>query len=128
MPDPAESSTGAVDTTGVGGSSTDTGMPAGGSCCEGTGTRVGCDDQMVTDCVCAVDDYCCNMGWDPYCVAEAADCGVDCMNDCCTAHEADACNDIEVFECTVMQNDGCLEQWTMECVDTAMNACGLMCA
>ena len=29
-----------------------------------------CDDQAVADCVCMLDDFCCNVEWDGICVDE----------------------------------------------------------
>jgi hypothetical protein len=53
--------------------------PGGGSaCCTGTPGVAGCAaDPSVEACVCAVDDWCCNMEWDPECVAliEQLGCG-----------------------------------------------------
>jgi hypothetical protein len=47
------------------------GMCGAGStgCCEEHDTP-SCDDQMIADCVCAQDDFCCTTEWDGLCVAE----------------------------------------------------------
>ncbi len=49
-----------------------------GSCCEDNGSP-GCDDQAVQDCVCAIDEGCCNniVTWDGACVdlVESEGCG-----------------------------------------------------
>jgi hypothetical protein len=49
-----------------------------GACCENNGTP-GCDDQAIQDCVCAVDEGCCNdiITWDGACVdlVESQGCG-----------------------------------------------------
>lgn len=135
MPDPEEGSsgdapgdTGELDDTGAG----TTGGPAStneGPCCEAVDTGVGCGDPDVTACVCAGDPYCCDTNWDAYCVAEAAQgCAIDCANDCCVAHTATACNDVEVFGCAADMMDGCYVEWTQECVALAMASCGLTCA
>jgi hypothetical protein len=39
------------------------------ACCEQQ-DGAGCPDTTVQDCVCAVDDYCCNVFWDLTCVGE----------------------------------------------------------
>ncbi len=108
----------------------DTGGPPSsndGPCCEGSELGAGCGDARVAACVCAGDPYCCDTNWDLYCVAEASACGIDCMNDCCAAHEAQACNDIDVFGCVTDMLDSCWAQWTAECVDAATMQCGLTC-
>lgn len=135
MPDPAEGTTGPtsnedsgpIDTGNVDGSTGDA-PPNDGPCCEQVEFGAGCSDAMVTECVCGIDPYCCEMAWDNYCVAEAAQsCQVDCMNDCCMPHDADACNDADVFDCVLQENDGCWDMWTQDCVDIATMSCGLMC-
>jgi len=50
-----------------------------GDCCDANGT-VGCVDDAVTACVCAIDDFCCNNEWDGLCVGEAvSECGQQCV-------------------------------------------------
>jgi hypothetical protein len=52
--------------------------PPGGSCCF-EHDEVGCTDEDVEDCVCAMDSYCCMVQWDGICVNEAESmCGADC--------------------------------------------------
>lgn len=48
----------------------------GTGCCE-VHDGTGCDDQGVSDCVCAIDDFCCTISWDETCVqeVEAFGCG-----------------------------------------------------
>lgn len=53
-------------------------MNAGGDCCSPSG-GLGCNDMVVSDCVCAFDAFCCEMQWDGQCVDEAQN---DCMLDC----------------------------------------------
>jgi hypothetical protein len=48
------------------------GAPA--SCCV-IGTEPGCQDAEIEACVCAIDDFCCDILWDELCVDEATDCG-----------------------------------------------------
>lgn len=127
----ASSEGGVADTTGVtsaGDGGGDGGAPANdGPCCAGSEFGAGCADAGVASCVCAGDPYCCDTNWDLYCVAEASACGIDCMNDCCSAHEAQACNDIDVFGCVTDMLEGCWDQWTADCVDAATAQCGLTC-
>lgn len=53
-------------------------MNAGGDCCAPSG-GLGCDDMAVSDCVCALDPFCCDTQWDGQCVDEAQN---DCILDC----------------------------------------------
>ncbi len=50
----------------------------GGDCCNAH-DGVGCEDPVVTKCVCAMDPFCCDVNWDGICANEAKDqCGADC--------------------------------------------------
>jgi hypothetical protein len=50
----------------------------GGTCCM-VHAQVGCSVPSIQQCVCALDDYCCNSSWDMACVNQAiADCGASC--------------------------------------------------
>jgi hypothetical protein len=40
--------------------------PEASTCCSAQMTP-GCDDQAIADCVCFIDDYCCNTAWDATC-------------------------------------------------------------
>ncbi len=53
--------TGGVATGGVGGMN--------GACCDAH-LGLGCDDPDVASCVCGVDPFCCNVGWDALCTRE----------------------------------------------------------
>ena len=62
-----------------------------GDCCEANGTP-GCEDVVVTDCVCSDDAFCCGSEWDAMCVGVAsdlceADCGPVCGDGECDAGE-----------------------------------------
>jgi hypothetical protein len=53
-------------------------MDCGANCMFDTGCcvphpSVGCDDMGVQDCVCAMDPFCCDRGWDNICVEEVDD-------------------------------------------------------
>ncbi len=49
-----------------------------GDCCTAH-NGVGCSDPDVTQCVCAMDTFCCNTQWDGICAGEAQnDCGAQC--------------------------------------------------
>lgn len=59
-------------------------------CCEAG--AAGCADQVVQDCVCLIDPFCCEVEWDAQCVAEVQDFGCgDCglMGGCDLEFEAD---------------------------------------
>ncbi|MEM6992680.1 MAG: hypothetical protein AAF721_19355 [Myxococcota bacterium] len=43
-----------------------------GDCCVENGS-MGCDDQLVQDCVCAEDPFCCSIMWDAACVAQVGE-------------------------------------------------------
>lgn len=104
-----------------------TAKPGMGDCCESL-PQPQCEDAAVTECTCGIDPYCCNQFWDEYCVAIASgSCRIDCANDCCTPHDAVACNDTDVFGCVVEQSEACFDQWSAQCVAIAMNQCGLAC-
>ncbi len=54
------------------------GMMFEGDCCEANGTP-GCDDAELTECVCALDPFCCENEWDDLCAGAAVDqCGAQC--------------------------------------------------
>ena len=47
-------------------------------CCESS-LNPKCEDQGVTECVCALDSYCCSTAWDSKCVQKAeAQCDAGC--------------------------------------------------
>lgn len=60
---------------GVGGGSG--GAPPSEDCCV-THSNTGCFDQGVQDCVCGYDPFCCESGWDAFCVNQADQCGAGC--------------------------------------------------
>jgi len=49
-----------------------------GNCCEAHDS-VGCDDIVVTKCVCSMDPFCCDVNWDGLCADQAINqCDADC--------------------------------------------------
>lgn len=65
---------GAPDSGGAGGS----GGTGVGNCCDDR-RESGCSVPAIEGCVCGLDEYCCESGWDRQCVLEAREfCGVDC--------------------------------------------------
>jgi hypothetical protein len=52
--------------------------PLGGDCCV-PHDSTGCEVPEISDCVCALDPFCCNNSWDSICAGEASDdCGAVC--------------------------------------------------
>ncbi|MCH9682652.1 MAG: hypothetical protein K0V04_14550 [Deltaproteobacteria bacterium] len=105
----------------------------GGDCCAANGSP-GCDDQPTTDCVCALDPFCCDNEWDDICVGQAQyacmfDCGLPAPGgDCCAAHDGPECDDPAVTMCTCDQDPACcVLPWDDGCVLTAVNFCGQVC-
>jgi hypothetical protein len=91
---------------------------------------------LVEQCVCAVDSYCCETGWDADCAAAVSTlgCGV-CDNgegeptpsdSCCLAHTGAGCNDNAVEDCVCAIDDMCCSvAWDSICVDLVSDgACG----
>jgi hypothetical protein len=61
------------------------GDPGAGSCFASNGSP-GCDDGACCATVCAVDAFCCDIGWDSICADEALQlCSVPCAQDCVTS-------------------------------------------
>ena len=125
-----------------------------GDCCDGNGTP-GCDDPLTTDCVCALDTFCCEVTWDPTCVDEAVgDCGHDCSacgdgscdsgsgescsscpedcgacsGACCDENLSAGCDDPTVTACVCAADPFCCDvDWDGLCVEAAVVDCGLAC-
>lgn len=106
----------------------------GGDCCMAHGAP-GCDDVAVSDCVCALDGFCCDNEWDGLCVNQAqyacmAACGLPPANmgDCCMEQPAPGCADMAVTDCTCMIDGGCcVNPWDDHCIQIAVTACEIMC-
>jgi hypothetical protein len=117
----------------------------GGECCEPS-PMPGCVDDMVAQCVCAEDPYCCEMEWNEECIflVDALGCGF-CFGgesggfetggfetgggggDCCTPGPAPGCGDPMIEQCVCGENMDvfcCEEQWDEQCVDEAAELCG----
>lgn len=72
-----------------------------GNCCA-TDHGTGCENQAVQDCVCALDDWCCDNEWDWICVGKAeVDCGANC--DLASFCGDDSCGDGE--DCVTCEAD-----------------------
>jgi hypothetical protein len=116
----------------------DCGLCGSGDCCIESPSEPGCIDQVIMDCVCAIDPYCCAVQWDDICVGEVtgescgscgqqicgdgfcdeliqegcnncqADCGPCSSQDCCVAHPGEP---------------GCNDPAIMDCVCGQEPAC-----
>lgn len=110
-------------------------MDAGGDCCAPTG-GLGCEDVAVSDCVCALDPFCCDAQWDERCVATAQYACMDAcglppanMGDCCAAQPGPGCADLGVTRCACTSDgDCCLLPWDDHCIALSVSACGIECA
>lgn len=51
--------------------------PVQSKCCHKS-SAPGCGNQAIEQCVCAIDNFCCNANWDEHCVAKVGVCGLKC--------------------------------------------------
>lgn len=109
---------------------TDTGVD-GGTCCAAQ-EEPGCSNAEVEACVCAEDDFCCEMMWDAMCVqAAVATCNAQCgapPNDCCAATEGAGCGLDDVQECVCAIDSACCDEaWTGTCAALGVTDCDNSC-
>lgn len=78
-------------------------------CCTG-GLLPGCVDTTCSDCVCALDPFCCEVGWDGLCVGESQ---LECSAECGCVGGTAQC--LEVTNCVL----GCADA---TCVDTCIES------
>jgi hypothetical protein len=109
------------------------GDAAPGPCCEPHGNR-GCSDPQCEACVCDVDPFCCQVGWDVFCVNGASEeCRVFCeCSDaafvCCTPHVNPGCQDPACEQCVCAASPYCCGvSWDELCVVTTVANCGAAC-
>ena len=109
--------------------------PVGGDCCVESETP-GCADKELEACVCGLDDFCCNMAWDIYCVEAAAECGGGCdvgpgpdpEPDCCVAGDIGQCDDEAITTCVCEIDAACCDEaWDASCVVTSIESCSNTC-
>lgn len=95
----------------------------------------GCSDTTCCRTTCAVDQFCCDVAWDPYCAAEAEGLCDGSFQVCETADTSctfaslqPGCND-EACCNTVCRQDTycCVVEWDVDCVNEAEGFCGLSC-
>lgn len=117
----------------------------GGDCCSAH-AGPSCDATTCRECVCGLDDDCCNNVWDSTCVSEAQEeCATSCQcappatatptpsptpgGDCCTAHAGASCDDQACETCVCdLDADCCTLGWDETCADEAAVECALSCS
>lgn len=87
-------------------------------CCTTGGSA--CSDLVVSECVCEVDPYCCNVAWDSICVSEvdSLGCGT-CAEEiaCCESSPLPGCEDSSTASCVCDADPYCCgNQWDATCV------------
>jgi hypothetical protein len=137
--------TGASDTAGTTGSAstsdggdtttTDPGEP--GDCCN-YHQQPGCENDVIQQCVCAADPWCCDEGWDGKCIMAAVEsCGARCGGgdsggaggSCCVPHDDPGCEDTTIQQCVCGADPFCCDQeWDLQCVQQANGQCDAMCS
>lgn len=106
-----------------------------GDCCIDNNSP-GCEEPAVESCVCALDDFCCNVQWDDTCAGIAADScaacddsGGDTNEDCCTEQLTPGCTDPDIESCVCALDPFCCNvQWDPTCVGrVGADLCGPAC-
>ena len=93
-----------------------------GPCCIANDS-IGCQDPVVTACVCDTIPTCCENPWTEACAAAAKDCG-SCQGSCCEVKDSPGCNDV-VLQACVCDKDAycCSTSWDQVCVNYASDDC-----
>lgn len=106
-----------------------------GDCCAAE-TAPGCGDKFCQDCVCDVDEECCDpeIGWDERCESIArAECSIACpCNECCEPQDSGSeivgCGDKECQDCVCALDSNCCElEWDGICAARAAEECERRC-
>jgi hypothetical protein len=91
----------------------------------------GCADDAVSECVCAMYPFCCEVAFDMFCVMVAmTECGAECLGpgSCCETTLEPGCNDPEVNACVCATDYRCcLQSYDELCITQAQAECGLVC-
>jgi len=114
-------------------------------CCT-THTDPGCNDASCQSCVCAVDGFCCTVGWDVFCTNEGATtCESACQcpepsptntpgptptpgGACCASHGGAGCDDATCVTCVcALDSDCCSNAWDDLCTAQAQMQCAASC-
>ncbi|MEM6293180.1 MAG: hypothetical protein AAGA54_18035 [Myxococcota bacterium] len=100
-----------------------------GDCCEAQ-DNPGCDNPIISSCVCAMDPTCCEQGWDAQCAGrvESVGCG-QCGaggGDCCVEGNGPGCESLTVEDCVCAVDPFCCaDAWDAQCVaDVFLFECG----
>jgi hypothetical protein len=106
-----------------------------GDCC-GPQDVAGCGDKFCQDCVCDLDEECCDpeIGWDARCESIArAECSIACpCNECCEPQPSESgivgCGDKECQDCVCALDSNCCElEWDGICASRAADECERRC-
>mmetsp|Transcript_13169 Transcript_13169/g.25544 ORF Transcript_13169/g.25544 Transcript_13169/m.25544 type:complete len:3141 (-) Transcript_13169:26-9448(-) len=128
------------------------------ACCS-TQNRGGvCSNVAVSTCMCKLDPYCCNLGWDSQCITLAKQqCSLQCdsapspapvtptatsstmtsspnsaagaANSCCQVSGSSGCSDEGVQACVCKIDSYCCSgMWDQSCVNIGAQACNLACS
>ncbi len=106
----------------------DDGAPPGDCCSAHPGP--GCENPIVSSCVCLGDAGCCEQSWDPQCVDEVTSlgCGIcEASGSCCEASASPGCVNPAVEACVCSVDPYCCgDGWDAQCVaDVFLFECGL---
>lgn len=99
-----------------------------GDCCTPNSTP-GCADPSASECVCALDDFCCSIEWDHVCVDLLSESGCgDCSaaEECCQVQTGPGCGSESVEACVCDARPECCEgQWDAACTEAVeLLGCG----
>ena len=104
--------------------------PVHGPCVAGA---PGCSDPSIEGCVCDLDPFCCEVGWDDPCITlSAVACGSECgIPACGTGGHCDlsgpdpGCEDVDCCTRVCFEDPFCcLVRWDESCVQTQVLVCG----
>ncbi|RPG15144.1 MAG: hypothetical protein CBB69_010325 [Phycisphaera sp. TMED9] len=104
--------------------------PVHGPCVAGA---PGCSDPSIEGCVCDLDPFCCEVGWDDPCITlSAVACGSECgIPACGTGGHCDlsgpdpGCEDVDCCTGVCFEDPFCcLVRWDESCVQTQVLVCG----
>ncbi len=108
------------------------GSPYAGNCFD-VSSFPACADLDCCTLVCGVDNFCCSVQWDSFCVDQAndlcspPDCGEN-PEDCCIAHPTPSCSDQTCCEAVCDEDSFCCDtEWDQTCVNEALDLCGGLC-
>lgn len=101
------------------------------NCCS-TSSLPTCSDPEVSECVCNLDPFCCEVEFDSLCVQESlGQCGGTCPageGSCCEAQEGPSCEDTDVLSCLcAIDIQCCVSNYDEVCAQEAVAACGASC-